>query len=172
MKKLVVYYSLEGNTRLVAETIAKASGADILELVPEKEPPSGGFRRIFWGGRSAVTGQKPPLKPLTLDPAEYDMFFLGTPVWAWTLSPPLNTFLAGHSLAGKPVALFCCHGGGPGKIFTKMRGAVPGGVFLGEISLKEPRSNDTPGQLELVDKWVKTVLSKLDSPLPEHHDPS
>ncbi len=161
MKKLVVYYSLSGNTRLVAETIAKAADADVLELVPEKEAPSGGFRRIVWGGRSARMREKPALKPFALDPGQYDMFFLGTPVWAWTIAPPLNTFLSGYSLEGKPVALFCCHGGGPGKALERMRAAVPEAVFAGELALKEPGSNDTPVQLEHVVEWVKTVLSKL-----------
>lgn len=161
MKKLVVYYSLSGNTRMVAEAVAKAAGADVVELVPEKKAPSGGFRRIVWGGRSAMMREKPALKPLAIDPGQYDMFFLGTPVWAWTIAPPLNTFLSEHSLEGKPVALFCCHGGGPGNILTRMREAVPGAVFVGELALKEPGSNDTRVQLEHVVEWVKTVLSKL-----------
>ncbi len=161
MRKLVVFYSLGGNTRLVAETIAKAAGADILELVPEREAPSGGFRRMVWGGRSAVMREKPALKPFAVDPSEYDMIFLGTPVWAWTIAPPLNTFLSHNSLEGKPVALFCCHGGGPGRIFTKMREAVRGGVFVGELALKEPGSSNTREQLKDTVEWVNTVLSKL-----------
>lgn len=36
MKNLVVYYSLEGNTKLIAEFIAKEIGADIIELKPKK----------------------------------------------------------------------------------------------------------------------------------------
>lgn len=162
MKKLVVFYSLSGNTRLVAETIAKAAGADVIELMPEKEMPRGGLRRIFQGGRSAVMGERPALKPFAFDPDEYGMFFLGTPVWAWTVAPPLNTFLSRHSLEGRPVALFCCHGGGPGRIFTRMREAIPGGIFLGELALKEPRNNATEAQLDLVVEWVRTVLSKTD----------
>ena len=161
MKKLVVFYSLTGNTRLVAETIAKAAGADILELVPEKEAPSGSFRRMVWGGRTAFMRAKPALKPLALDPSGYDMYFLGTPVWAWTMAPPLNTFISEHGLSGKPVALFCCHGGGPGKALERMREALPGAVSAGELALKEPGSNDTPEQLKNVAEWARTVLSKL-----------
>jgi flavodoxin len=37
MASLVVYYSLEGSTRLIAENVADALGADILELKPVKE---------------------------------------------------------------------------------------------------------------------------------------
>lgn len=161
MRKLVVYYSLGGNTRLVAETIAEKARADVLELLPEKEAPSGMVRRIVWGGRSARTGERPALKPYALDPSEYGMFFLGTPVWAWTIAPPLNTFLSKHSLEGKQVALFCCHGGAPGRALERMRRAVPGSIFVGELALKEPRSNDTVAQLERVGEWVDEVLSRI-----------
>jgi flavodoxin len=162
MKKLVVFYSLEGNTRLVANTIARAAGADVLELAPEKELSAKGFTRYLWGGKSVLMREKPALKPLALDPSQYDMFFLGTPVWAWSMAPPLATFLSRFSFTGKPVALFCCHGGGPGKVLRKMREAIPGGVFLGELDLQEPRTNDTEPQLEKVRKWVGTILSKLE----------
>lgn len=36
MKTLIVYYSLEGNTGYVVDKIAKASGADTLQLIPKK----------------------------------------------------------------------------------------------------------------------------------------
>ncbi|MFO7626333.1 MAG: flavodoxin, partial [Candidatus Fermentibacteraceae bacterium] len=155
------FYSMDGNTRLVANTIARAAKADVLELVPEKEISARGFTRYLWGGKSVLMREKPALKPLTLDPAGYDMFFLGTPVWAWSMSPPLSTFLSRYSFSGKRVALFCCHGGGPGKVFRKMREAAPGGVFLGEIGLQEPRTNETETQLESARQWVGTILSKL-----------
>jgi flavodoxin len=161
MKKLVVFYSMDGNTRLVANTIAKEASADILELSPEKELSVKGFTRYLWGGKSVLMREKPGLKPLALNPNDYGMFFIGTPVWAWSFSPPLHTFLSQYSFSGKPVALFCCHGGGPGKVFRKMRDAIPGGVILGELDLQEPRTNDTGTQMEKTREWVGTILGKL-----------
>ena len=51
---IVVYYSLEGNTAYAAEKIAAALGAKTLRLQPKKAYPDSGFRKFFWGGKSAV----------------------------------------------------------------------------------------------------------------------
>ncbi len=51
MKKLVIFYSFEGNTKLIAENIAQAIGADLLELKPKKKMKSKGFMKFVWGGQ-------------------------------------------------------------------------------------------------------------------------
>ncbi len=54
MKNLVVFYSLEGSTKLIANTIAKKLNADILELIPEKNYCDSGFKKFFLGGKSVL----------------------------------------------------------------------------------------------------------------------
>ena len=61
MKTIIVYYSLEGNTEYVAQTIANQLDADLLRIEPAKSYPTGGFRKFFWGGKSAVMGETPEL---------------------------------------------------------------------------------------------------------------
>ena len=119
MKKLVVFYSLDGNTRLMAESVASATGADILELKPVKEITRNNFMKIFVGGKQAFTKAEPELLPFDLKPEDYDIIFFGTPVWAWTYSPALRTYFRDHKPVGKKVALFYCHGGGPRNFLEK-----------------------------------------------------
>ena len=57
MKTAVVYYSLQGNIRYVAEKVAKETGADLIELIPVKAYPDKGMVKFIWGG-SAVTFKK------------------------------------------------------------------------------------------------------------------
>jgi len=59
MRSSVVYYSFGGNTRFIAESIAEAVGADLLEIKPKKELSSKGFMKYLWGGRQVVMGEKP-----------------------------------------------------------------------------------------------------------------
>jgi flavodoxin len=160
MKTLVVYYSLEGNTELVVETAAEAAGADLLRIVPKESKAPRGLTRYIWGGRAALSGSKPELKPLQLNPEDYDTLIVGTPVWAWTFAPAMNTFFSMFDFTGKRVALFCCHGGQPGKTLEKMKKAMEGASFIGETDLRDPLKHQTEEQLEDLRHWVAGVLEK------------
>ena len=71
MKTLIVYYSLEGNTEYAASRIAAAAGADLLRIEPAKQYPDKGFKKFFWGGKSAVMAETPDLKPYAFEPEDY-----------------------------------------------------------------------------------------------------
>ena len=123
MKDLVVYYSLEGNTAYVSEKIKEKTGADILRLIPKKAYSDKGFAKFFWGGKSAVMGEKPELEPYDVDLAEYDRIIFGFPVWASNFTPPLRSFIADNmeALKGKRFAVFACQSGsGAEKAFGKL----------------------------------------------------
>ena len=61
-KILIVYYSLTGNTRFIAETIQGILKADIQEIKPIKEIKPKGAMKYFWGGYKATMKKKPSLK--------------------------------------------------------------------------------------------------------------
>ena len=93
MKTLIVYYSLEGNTKYAADKIAQAIGADTLQLVPKKAYSDKGFSKFLWGGKSALMAEKPALEPIDANLDEYEQIVFGFPVWAGTFAPPLRTFI-------------------------------------------------------------------------------
>ena len=101
MKSLVVYYSMSGNCEMVAEKIKEIAGADVLRVEPEKTFPDSGFKKFFWGGKSAVMGDTPALKPYEFDASLYDTIVIGFPVWASRMAPPLKTFVADNAGALK-----------------------------------------------------------------------
>jgi flavodoxin len=161
MKKLVVFYSFEGNTRYIAGTIAETIGADTLELKPVEEPANHGFMKFFWGGKQVIKKEKPQLEPLSVNPLEYDVIFVGTPVWAWSHTPALSTFFAEYPLKDKNIALFCCHGGGKGKVFDKMREALGENNFIGEIDFVEPLKKDKSACAARAKEWAQSILQQL-----------
>jgi len=65
--------------------------------------------KYIWGGQGVLMNRKPELLPLDKHPEEYDVLFIGTPVWTWTYAPSLITFLSICLLSNKRIALFCCH---------------------------------------------------------------
>ena len=92
-KTLVLFYSYEGSTRKIAELIASSIDADIEEIKPVKEMKSKGFAKYVWGGRQAAMRTQPKLEPLNVNLDDYDTIFLGSPVWAFTYSPPIRSLL-------------------------------------------------------------------------------
>ena len=112
MKSIVVYYSLEENTRWAAEKIAEAIGADLLRIEPVKPYLNKGAAKFIKGGRSAMMGEKPKLKSYEFNSDDYELIILGTPVWAGKPAPPINTFVSENILKNKKLALLFCSTGG------------------------------------------------------------
>jgi flavodoxin len=160
-KKIVIYYSFDGNTKLIAKSMAGAIGADLMPIVPKKELTSKGFSKYFWGSSQVMMKRKPALMPPTFDPMDYDLVIIGTPVWAWTSAPPVTAFLSAIDLKDKQIALFCCHGGNAGKTFVHMKRLVPDNHFIGEIEFLEPLHNNRDQAVNRAEKWVEALLAKI-----------
>ena len=123
MKKIIVYYSLEGNTQYIADKLSDALGAGKLRLIPEKAYADKGFAKFFCGGKSAVMAEKPALKPYALD-ADFEEIIIGFPVWAGNITPPIRTFVSENKelLKGRRISAFACQSGsGAEKAFGKLR---------------------------------------------------
>ena len=111
-KMLVLYYSETGTTKTVAEEIQKQTGADIEAIACEK-PYSGNFQETMQRGqREMQSGEYPALKALTKKVSDYDVIFLGYPIWFGTYANPIVTLLKQQDFAGKTVVPFCTFGSG------------------------------------------------------------
>jgi flavodoxin len=159
-KILIVYYSLEGNTKVVADAMAGATGADVLRLEPLKDVDPSKSGKYLWGGKDVVMRKKPDLKEFDKKPSDYDVLFIGGPVWAWTFCPALRTFFMLHKPAGKKVAVFASHSGSPGKTLEHMRKQLDGNEILGETEFIDAAKHDTEKQVEKAKAWAKEMLAK------------
>jgi len=116
MKKLlIVYYSWScGNTERIAKALQHAAGGDLWKL-DTAEPYRGSYSEVVdQGQREVERGFEPELKPLGVDPAEYDCIAVGTPTWWYTMAPAVKTFLHQQHFSGKTVIPFMTNGGWPG----------------------------------------------------------
>jgi flavodoxin len=155
MKTLVIYYSYEGSCALIAKHIRGALQADMLELKTEDEKKRTGLVKYIWGGRQVITKKRPKLKPYVIDPDQYDLIIIGCPVWAGSPAPALNSFLGETKIRGKKLALFCCHAGGKGRFFDKLRAALSGNTIVGEIDFIKPARQDWDGAAKRLDAWLQ-----------------
>ena len=126
MKALIVFYSRTGNTRKVAHAIAESlrdsGGAEVtLEEIVDKKKRSG---LIGWlrAGRDATLKRPTEIEETKADVSAFDLVIVGTPVWAWTATPAVGTFLKRFAEAVDRAAFFCTYGtSGAGSTFNKMK---------------------------------------------------
>lgn len=158
MKTAVVFFSLEGNTKFVAEKIAQHLGADFIQLMPVQEYPTGNVSKYFWGGKSAVFKEHPKLEPYRFQIEQYDLVIIGSPIWASTYAPPLRTFLRENDLQNKKIAIFaCCSGGTADKYFTQVKEETKVTEVMATAKFVDPLKNTG----EELDRAVKEFCDKL-----------
>ncbi len=154
MKKIVVYYSHTGNTKKVADVLAKSAGAERvcrLEALDEADSFFGQCRRAFFRRRAKITDS-------LVDVGRYDLICLGTPVWAFGPAPAIWTYLdqcAG--LAGKKAVVFATYGSGAGKekCLDLMENALKkkGVIRVERFSIQQAKVTDN--------EFVKKELAQL-----------
>ena len=148
-KTLVVYYSQTSNTQKVATEIATRLNADIAEIVPV-EPYDGDFEATINRGKKELDeGILPEIQPLTVKVADYDLIFLGYPIWFGTYPPPVFTFLDQVDLSGKKVVPFCTFGsGGLVSSCHDLHKAEPGATILEGYGVRAARLEARPKEID------------------------
>ncbi len=157
MKRLVVYYSLSGNTEAAAEKIAKAVDADLLKVETVKEMPKAFFSQMIVGGGQVMMKYIPELKPLDKDANDYDEIILGSPIWNSKGVPAINAFLKDENAAAKVKYLFFLSGGGEVKkgleAITKLLPNLEDSVSLLDKKHKDSVDNDAK-----IEEFVKKIV--------------
>jgi flavodoxin len=134
-KKLVAYFSASGKTARVAQSMAQAANADLFEIAPEVP-----YTRadLNWNNNSSRTtiemndeSCRPAIAGAVDNMAQYDVVFVGFPVW-WYVEPRIiDTFLEAYDFSGKTIVPFATSGGsGLGQAPQRMQRLAPGAKVL------------------------------------------
>jgi flavodoxin len=124
VKALVVFYSRTGMTRKAAEMIAADLGADLEEVCDTVD--RSGVSGYLFAGRDATQKRLTKIKDVKYDPSGYDLVVVGTPVWAWTVSSPIRTYLSIYGPKFRECAFFATYGGSGGEGTFKDMGLLCG----------------------------------------------
>lgn len=157
---LIIFYSLEGNTRFIAEILKDELQANLLEIKPKNEITSRGLLKYLWGGKQVYMKVKPTLLPIDLNLFDYETLIIGTPVWAWTFAPPIRSFLSRVQLKGKNIAIFCTSDGSRGKTLENMKTVLQGNRFVGEEEFIGVLNNKKNNKLKARD-WAEKLKISL-----------
>ena len=130
-KVLVVYFSATNTTEGVAEHIANGLNADIYEIVPEDPYTDADLNYNDNNSRTTIEMNDPNARPAISGSVEnmeqYDIIFVGYPIW-WGEAPRIvSTFIESYDFSGKTIRPFCTHeGSGLGHSVEDIRRLCPG----------------------------------------------
>lgn len=156
-KKLVAYFSASGVTAKVADMLADAVGADIHEIRPRVPYTKADLNWMNKKSRSSIEMVDKTIRPEIAESnvkiENYDVIFLGFPIW-WYVAPTIiNTFLESADFSGKKVILFATSGGSKfGKTVEELKISVPDSCEIIEGKLLNGRQT-----IASVKEWTDTL---------------
>ena len=155
-KILVAYFSATGTTKGVAEHIANGLNADIYEIVPEEAYTDADLDYNDNNSRTTIEMNDPDARPAISGSVEnmeqYDIIFVGYPIW-WGEAPRIvSTFMESYDFSGKTIVPFCTSGGsGIGSSVSNLERLTSGATWLDGRRLNGSDSQDT------VMEWVNSL---------------
>lgn len=151
-----------GTTEVVAQYIQSAVGGDIhLIETTNRYPISFDDVRDLNHAEQAA-GTLPALKSKIENMTEYEMVFIGYPVWAVDVPQAIKSFLFAYDMSGKKIVPFCTHDGyGAGRSFTTIKNAVAGATTLDGIALL---ASDVSSAETQVQNWLREIGIEREEP--------
>ncbi len=154
-KVLVTYFSATGTTASVAEKLAKVTGGTLYAITPETAYTSADLNWRNKQSRSSVEmndpKSRPAMKGKVENMADYEVVYIGYPIW-WGVAPRIiNTFIESHDLKGKTLVPFATSGGsGVTESVSALKKAYP------DLNWKEGKLLNRATE-STVREWVKTM---------------
>ena len=155
-KVLVAYFSATNTTEGVAEQIANGLNADLYEIVPAEPYTDADLDYNDNNSRSTLEMNNPDARPAISGSVEnmeqYDIVFIGYPIW-WSEAPRIvSTFVESYDFSGKTIVPFCTSGGsGIGSSASKLEQLTSGATWLDGQRLNGSDSQDT------IMEWVSSL---------------
>ena len=113
-KKAVVYFSATGTTKQVAEQLSQMLHADIYEIQPAEPYTDADLDWRNEQSRSSVEMKDKTSRPAIANKInnleDYDVIYVGFPIWWYTAPTIINTFIESYQLAGKTLIPFATSG--------------------------------------------------------------
>jgi flavodoxin len=163
-KVLIAYFSYTGNTRLVALQIKRQVGGDLFEITPAKPYSKNRDDCVKAAKKEQDDKTRPPLgvelkdKLQGKDIADYDVIFLGYPLWWGTLPQVILTFVEKYDLKGKTIIPFSTHNGGQwGRGLDDLKKSCPNSKFREGITINGSNVRQSRNDIT---KWLQKLEIK------------
>ncbi len=148
-KSVVLYYSQTGVTKQLAEEFADLLGIEAYSFDVEN-PYDGTYEETINRCRQEQeTDSLSPIKPLDINLDDYEIIFLGYPIWFGTYARPVMSLLKDVDLKNKIIVPFCTFGsGGLGSSVAALREALPDATVIEGYGVRQARVDKSKEEVE------------------------
>ncbi|MBO7090587.1 MAG: NAD(P)H-dependent oxidoreductase [Victivallales bacterium] len=158
-KALVTYFSASGVTAKMAQRLASAIKADLFEIEPETPYTDADLDWRNDKSRSSVEmkdkSSRPPIASKVADMAQYDVVFVGFPVWWYREPSIIDTFIEEHNFDGKIIVPFATSGGSLiGDSYLGIQALAP------KAKVEKGKKFDAGVEMSELKKWAERYLEK------------
>lgn len=155
-RKLVAFFSASGITAKLANDLAEAIGADLFEIEPAVRYTAADLDWRNQSSRSTIEMKDAASRPAVArkrdNMDEYDIIFVGFPIWWYKAPTIINTFLEAYNFTGKTIVPFATSGGSDiGKTNEWLAPSCPSAKLIDGKVLKGTSNR------EMLDSWVKSL---------------
>lgn len=157
-KKLVVFFSYTGNTKMIAGMIKDKLNCDILEI--ETVIPYSTDYQTVVDEEQNNEGSKvlPEIKDINIDLNNYDEIIIGTPVWWYNAAPAVRKFLTKYDLSDKTVVPFATNAGWLGRTFVEIKKLCPNSNVINEKNIVfESYTSNLVTSTEEINDWINKL---------------
>ena len=155
-RKAIVYYSYSNNTKKIVDEIIKSVKTDVYEIKPVIPYPDDYEILVEQEEHKQGKEEVVEIEDLKINLKYYDTIILGTPVWWYTMAPPVRSFLKNNDLSGKTIIPFITNGGWIGTTLEDINKLTKGAHVKNEIDIVFEDSNMKTSLVGLTD-WIDSI---------------
>lgn len=154
-KILVIYYSWSGNTEAFADYIHDTVGGELVRILPEKAYPEDYNECADTAKEERDNDARPKFKALGVNPEDYDVIFVGYPIWWYTLPMIMYTFFDTYDFSGKTIIPFNTHeGSGDGGTYETIKDFEPNANVLEGLPIRGGKIGSAQSEVK---QWLEEL---------------
>ena len=134
-RRIVIYHSYSGHTKMIANIIKKKLDCDVLELEPKYEFSSDYDEVVKEYQNNEKYKSTVDIKDININLDNYDEIIIGSPVWWYSITPVVREFLKENNLEGKTVIPFATNAGWLGRTFKEIEELCKNSSVTNEMNI-------------------------------------
>lgn len=157
-RKIVIYHSYSGHTKMIANIIKKKLDCDVLELEPKYEFSSDYDEVVKEYQNNEKDKSTVEIKDININLDNYDEIIIGSPVWWYSITPVVREFLKENNLEGKTVIPFATNAGWLGRTFKEIEELCKNSSVTNEMNIVfGSYLADLVTSMDEIKNWINTL---------------